>query len=310
VLLSASLVAAAQGRFVDALTFRRDGARPALQAGQIDVSVWLSASPSLDPGRPSPRFADNLGTGQLAFAGRIQLPAAPALSDRNSAGWTGPDAVAVPFSAPFSYPGGTLCIQVDGSPVGAGSSWWPVDFAADGPAGSVTKLGGSCSDPFGRLRMPANADPQSLRPGTTARLLTIVEPDHFAIAMIDFALLPTPIDLAPFGAPGCALYVAPLFALPAAVTAPYGPSQPGAANLDLQLPDETTSLGACFFAQWIALGPSRFATTNAVKCQVATQVGGLLAAVVESHAVEPASPFPATGRILPHRTPLLRLLVR
>ena len=109
-LIGQSLLAAAVGQELNAITFRRDGFEPALAPGQADLSIWLSVSSLSDVREASPGFAANRGSASLVFQGRVNLPSSPRLANRHAATWATPNAVTLAFTQPWRYTGGHLCV--------------------------------------------------------------------------------------------------------------------------------------------------------------------------------------------------------
>jgi subtilisin family serine protease len=75
------------------------------------------------------------------------------------------------------------------------------------------------------------------RPGTAAVLL-------FGLSVFEWGTSPLPIDLAPFGAPGCLLQVEPLVAFPVMV------GQGGQGRVVFEIPNDPAFAGALFFNQF------------------------------------------------------------
>lgn len=158
-LIGEPLLVGALGRELRAMTFRRDGFEPARLAGQADLEVSLSTRPTLDPLDVSTRFVANRGVPTMVFQGRVALPASPRLAQRDAAGWNTPHAVTITFAQPWTYPGGTLCIEVVGEPVaGATSPAWSIDLEVEATTGQRFVLGSGCGAVAARSVPQATVD--------------------------------------------------------------------------------------------------------------------------------------------------------
>jgi len=101
VLIGPTLLGAVANRTIASLSFRRDGAQPALVGGLAHVKVTMGEASIPRVGAASMRFADNFGPfARVVFDGIVVLPAAPRLLDRNAATWSSPDAVTLSAAEP------------------------------------------------------------------------------------------------------------------------------------------------------------------------------------------------------------------
>jgi hypothetical protein len=269
ILVRSSLLDTAVGREIVALTFRRDGQyNRALGSGSAELEVTLSR-PTLDPAFTQPAFAANVGTvSTQVFAGRVALPSSPALVHRNAATWTPPHAVAIPFARPYTYAGGTLCIDLTGEPVaGAGARFWPIDAVLTHHSGQVLSVGSAC-DP----RLQAHGSRATLVPAGTVRLLSAGPASSLGIAMLGSPPQLPGLDLGFLNAPGCKLYLSPLVSLPATYSQPTRGTY-GDINLKLSLPASAALVGGAFGTQWVnypnPTTPSRLATSMGLHLQIA-----------------------------------------
>lgn len=304
IVLGESHLASAVGASFRALRLRRDGSPFDLRSGAALVTLTASASSQIDAERPSPTFALNHGgTPTTLFAGTLPLPAAPRLQDRNAARWLAPDCVTIPFSAPFPYAGGTLCLQLDIVPVsGNASSWWPVDAERDGTPGIAVTRGQACGAVI--ADRPASVDVRALRVGSTVRFSTLGTPGSIAVLVLGSATV-GPIDLAFLGAPGCKLHVLPEVTATASTSAAIVPGRPGAASLAVMLPNESRLAGAELHTQWLIVDGSRLTTTNALDITVSAAVPALHASTVAAASASPS--LPTVGRVDASLVPVVQL---
>jgi hypothetical protein len=310
VVIAESLVASLRGSTIEAMTFRRDGFLPALAAASARWTVSLSASPALDPAHTSSRFTANHKTAaQVVFSGTVTFPASPRLPHRHAATWDAGDTVSIALTAPFLYAGGGLCVQIDSEPIGTPASWWPLDVEADGIGGTRTFFGLGCGDVAGRVTRTGSVDARALRAGSTVRFVNIAAAGSPAVMLLSLNILPAPVDLAPFGAPGCVLWVLPDVLMMGVARMRAGPLRPGAANMTLELPTSGAVLGACLHTQWVNFEGARMTTTNAIKAQIASQPASLGAAMVRAAAVG-SDPLPEVGEVEPGRMPVVRFTLR
>jgi len=284
------------GRTIDRLTLRRDGASPPLMRGQSRLKVSISVAPFASIDEASPRFAENrTEPAVIVFDATVNLPAAPRLPHRNAAGWTAPDVVTIPFSTGFRYDGGVLCIELEGEPApGNTSTWWPIDCESDGIQGTRTVIGQGCG--------PVPATPsatvaeRSLRAGATPELLHVTTSDAASLLGLAIQPLSVPIDLTPFGAPGCVLHVAPDVAVPVGVRGNHLGRGIGSARCALHIPNGPASLGATLYVQWFDATPQGLAVSNGLRLDVAAAPAWLDAAMVSSVPVASGA-LPDSGRL-------------
>src|SRR5690606_1044808 len=267
VLIGTSLLSPLLGRTIDRLTFRRDGALPPLVAGQTRLQVSVSIAPFGSIEDTSLSFDANHGAPTtIVFDATVDLPAAPRLSHRNGATWSVPDIVTVPFSAPFTYPGGILCLEFRGEPVaGRASTWWPIDCESDGVRGRRTSLGPGCGRVASQAALTATAAESGLRPGATAELVHLTDSTAATILALAVQPLRDPFELAGLGAPGCWLHVLPDVTLPAPVTGSYFGRGIGSARCALRIPEGPASLGAVLYAQWFDATTHGLAASNGLQ---------------------------------------------
>lgn len=251
-------------------------------------------------------FAENHGSDRAeVFRGRVQVPAAPLLSHRDGATWSLPHAVEVPL-APFPYSGGSLCIDLDGAALpGVSSGWWRADFELLLHDAGVLSVGAGC-DPRSRAAVSRS----TLLPGGSVDLLCSGPAGAVGVLALDASTTPPGIDLGFMGAPGCRVLVLPALMLGGV----FGASRPGTygdIDLVLRLPATGSLLGRGMAVQWVVypspVNAARLTTTNALELQVSSLPSRLPGVLVRSGPRSATDPAPASGRVLPHVMPVLRL---
>ncbi len=306
IVLTESALTGLTGRSLTRIEFRRDGQYDkALRGGRADVSVRVgTTSQSLDA--LSPSFASNLGaSAPVALQGTIDIPPSPQLLNRNEPTWAGPYAVAIPFATPVPYVQGNLVLDLAGSPVsGQATDWWPVDYAADLTAGSVTRIGTGCG-----WGADLGVSIQQLVVGSTARFVAGGQPSSVSALLLAATRVP-PVDLTFLGAPGCQLRVMPLATL--TVGAGVGSNgSPGTANHELHFPLLPSLVGGSLATQavgaWIDGSGAHLSVSPALDVQLAPGLATLAGATIDSVFVTPNDPFPTSGRVRRTRVPVVRL---
>ncbi len=307
VMLDGGALQSAANRSLTSVSFRRDGQHPgSQQGGRASLRVRLS-TPSFPASNAGPTFTANHGTNvQDVFSGEIAMPASPALGSRNGATWATPDAIVIGFAAPFAYAGGTLCVDVAGTPVvGATTPWWRIDAEVHTHDASVQALGVAC-DPFA----DAVASRNTLLPGGSLDLLCAGPRNSTGVLMIAASALPQPVDLAFLGAPGCFAGLAPAATLSTLVSG--GPASVFAdANITIQLPAASWIAGGRLHAQWAVFPNPRNAallsTSRVLDLGIASAPSPLPGVLVRSGPLDAVQPWPALGRVYPQLLPVLRL---
>jgi hypothetical protein len=307
VLLEPSLLVGLVGRDLTGLAVRRDGQdlRP-MTGGRTSLVVRLS-TPARSPSSAVEAFSANEGNdAREVFRGLVVIPDAPALSHRNGATWESPHAVEVTFATSFRYAGGTLCVDIEGTPVaGFRSPWWRIDYDLTTHDGRVAPFGQPC-DP----RTRAFASATTLVPAGSVRLFASGPTTSVGVLLLGATRLPAPLPLGFLGAPSCTLDIAPMVALGTDYSAL--PHQGyGTATLGLQLPGTREVAGALLVAQWAAFpaaqNPASLSTTNAVELGIAASPLPPRSVMVRTGPADGASPLPAYGRVLPHLAPVFCL---
>jgi hypothetical protein len=219
----------------------------------------------------------------------------------------------VPFTAPFPYAGGTLCFDVEGSPVQP--TRWPIDYHGDLQTGRVLRRGAACGAVASITTKTARVSEWALRPGSTIPLSVLGERDSVGVLMLGAAPLSPPLRLDFLGATGCELHVDPLVSLSTALTVRSGraANHPGVGEIAVHMPAEPRIVGAQVFAQWTnaAVGTSglRLSTSDALELTFAGGLGTYDAATVTSNRAD-GLPVPAHGRVAQGHAPVVRLVFR
>jgi hypothetical protein len=270
------------GRELTALALRRDLSwTAALPAAGSPIVVRIGQA-SHDPDQAVRSFAGNLPTPIEVFRGTLQAPSSPASPSTPS--WAPGESLRVDFTAPFPYGGGPLCVEFE--PQGSPGIWWPVDAVTDPVIGTVTSVGSACG-PLSHMVATAGAQDASLVIGRTAIFDLVGAPSAPAWLMVGLGLRPTPIDLTPFGAPGCALHVDAFAAIATVLSdGASGLAGHGLANVELQIPAQPGLAGAALGIQFLELTPTAFVSSNALSCQLATGAPSLAVTSVVSRAGE------------------------
>lgn len=270
IVIRAAVLGLLSGRSITDLAFRRDGQHlGALGGGSADLVVVMSERSS-DPSFVSPSFAANHGSNSVqVLAGRVAVPASPALSHRNGASWTSPHAVTIPLATPWLYGGRHLCIELVGAPVaGAASRFWPVDAALHLSDAQVTPVGAACDS---RLRLAASRS--TLVPGGTVRFVSAAPAGSSGAVMLGMPPALPGIDLGFLNAPGCRLFVMPAVSVGVTHTRPVRGTY-GDSAMRVTLPAASTLLGGAIGAQLFNFGnqvtPSGIATSHALELRLAS----------------------------------------
>jgi hypothetical protein len=303
-----------------AIEVRRDGGTlgGALEAASVRIRLSLSSNSGVAAAAPSPRFAANRGASpQLAFDGRVDLPAVGPVAGASVAPWSAPQAVRLPFSVPYLHPQGTLCIETETRLVTDPTSgqpfrpFWPVDAVQVPFGGSVRNLGQACfgdASPF-----PAETDPAGQVPGGTGTFSLRGEFES-GIAMLavgvdtqSFGGIPLPIDLAAVGAPGCVLRVAPLGLVAAPFAALPGDDDQRQALVRFDWPFDGGLSGQRVAVQWLGFGIADdgpgFGLSNALDI-----VLGPARPDLDASTVEAPDPGAERGEVQRGRGPVFRLV--
>ena len=266
ILIDAEHLQGVVGREIHALLFRRDfGYQGPLDAASASVTIKVGAA-AHRAAKAVPDFAANLPTPTTVYDGVVTIPASPHPSGR-TVGWTGADVVEIALTTPFTYTGGTLCIEISGSP--ATSVWWPVDAVEDPASGTVVREGHACGPRAAILGETASVAAADLVIGRTAIFKLFGEPDRAAILMIGLDTLAQPLSLDFIGATGCELRVDAFAAIATSTTPPLPDAELGAvANVQLHLPARPELAGASFASQFVEVAVPDLTTSNTLICRI------------------------------------------
>lgn len=289
---------------ITALELRRTAANEIYQAGAMDLTVQLSTAPH-GPLDCDHRWAQNIGADvTTVFAGTVTLPTSPATPTGTGTpvAWTPQNTLRIQFSQPFAYHGGTLCVELLGTPISGSQTWWMADAAADVISGyQLTSIGHGCGAHGGPQREWSHAAERTLIPSKRAEFWAYGPNNALAVAVIGDAS-PWPIPLTAFGlaTPGCDCYLNPAAVICALPTF-FVPQQnwPEArADIEVHLPAHPMCFGLRLSTQWFDL--SQQATSNAFTWTVAPAIPTLDMALLECH------PSEATGTVTTDLAPVLR----
>lgn len=261
-IVGASLLQGLMGKTLSALEFRRNTQNRAFQAGALNMTVTLSISPN-DPLSTSSTFANNVGPNPVeVFNGQLQIPASPATT--TLPGWTPDNILRIEFDTPFDYVGGTLCVDMVGSPVaGQEAGWWPADAEQDLATGSIVDLGGGCGLYGGSLNRWATVEARTLLPGGLGRFYAFGPLGSFGILAFGTEFpAGWPLGMAlPSAPPNCTMFID----LPIALALiPFEDNSPSPARADylIAIPNTPTITGASLTAQWVEW--TQQASSNAI----------------------------------------------
>jgi hypothetical protein len=307
-LVGTSHLAPLLGRTLTALEFRRTAWNRVFYGGTADMTVTLSIAPH-GPLGCSTAFAANVGAPAVqVYSGPVVFPTSPATPDPSpttAIPWSIDNVVRIPFTQPFLYLGGTLCIDITGQPIaGQNANWWMADAEFEDISGTVQDLGGGCGVYGGPEHEWSYVSPRSLLPGGHAHFHAYGTPWGLALAAFGHKS-PAGIPLAAFGfaaPPGCNVHLASVDMLLAGIFVPD--SHPllaaagGRADIELKIPATTSVFGLSFTTQW--LDWAQPAVSNAIEWTVASVIPTLDMALVDGHPAE------ARGNATVHLAHVLR----
>lgn len=295
------------GRTLTALEFRRTAANESYAGGATSLTVTLAHAPH-GPLAASRDFAANLGAGAVTvFQGAVALPNSPAVAagPGGAVAWTPDHVVRAPFSVPFVYQGGPLCVDVVGAPIaGQHADWWMADAVFEPVAGATTELGGGCGAYGGASRQWSFVNARSLLPGAYAQFEAYGPPGSFGLCAFGArSPLPIPLALLGFASPAsCQLMLSSVDAILASVFVPDADPgllhRGGLASVEVRVPNDPAVFGATMTTQWLEW--SQQASSNAIEWTVANAAPGLGMALLEGHPQE------ASGHLTVHLAHVLR----
>lgn len=257
VVLDAAAVPFPIGTTLSQIALRRDSAYATSYNGfqgtlRVRVGTAVAAPDAIQDVRFARLWADTPHTARDASAGPISVPAALA------APGIAPFALSIPFTAPWTWPGGPLAIEFLFTPTAGSATWRSDAFTTGRGNGSFRSLGQGCtgSNGFAPYHYPL---PETLVPGAalTLRLEGAVRPTapgtlhDVSLHLLGFAALPLPIDLGPIlGTPaGCALRIDPL--LQTLVPTGDASLQFQRAEVQIPLPTSAALAGVALHSQWL-----------------------------------------------------------
>lgn len=301
-LVGATHLSSMVGRSIVAIELRRSAKNEAFAGGSSSLDVKLSISPNA-PLDCSSTYANNPGPAPInVFNGTVTFPTSPPVIGP-SVSWTTNNVVRIPFTTPFPYSGGTLCIDVIGSPIaGQEVNWWMADAEFEDLPGSTNDLGGGCGNYGGPTSQWANVQRRSLVAGGTARMFAYGTPNGLAIAAIgQKSAVGTPLSLLGFNSPpGCELFLSTLDMLEVRIFAPdtQTPWRGGRADVELKIPGIAAALGLSLTTQWLDWTQST--SSNAIEWTIAPAIPSLDMALVDG------DPQEATGNVTVHLAHVIR----
>jgi hypothetical protein len=272
-LIGSAHIAALVSKTITAIEFRRNAAPEQYLGGTANVTLTLSIA----PGQPldcSPNFAVNAGQpGPAAFTGLMKIPISP-MPTGASVGWTPSNIIHIALTSPFTYLGGTLCVDLIGHPMaGQNANWWMADLALEDITGTSTDLGGGCGTYGGTTSNWSSISHRSLLPGAHASFYARGIPNGLALAVFGNSA-PFGIPLSATGLPssaGCDLWLSSIAAIMPAVFGPIMHPDDhllgGDAGVDFKIPNSPAVFGITMTTQWLDL--TQMATSNAIEWTVA-----------------------------------------
>jgi hypothetical protein len=302
-LIGASHLTGLIGQSLTALELRRAAYNQNFQGATMNWTITLSNAPR-NPLQCDEVFANNVGSNPVVvFQGTVTAPASPA-NTSNAIPWTANNVIRATFQQPFVYTGGTLCLDIVGTPIqGQTSDWWVSDAVWEDVPGTHVEVGAGCGLYGGVAKRWAFTDEYSLMPGARASFWAYGAPNSFAIAVFG-GTSPAPIPLSSFGlnAPNCNVHIDPMAVLGTSI-AFFVPMQSplfteGRAAVAVQLPAHPWTFGLTLTTQWFDL--LQPATSNAIQWTVGSQIPALDMAHVDG------DPSDARGHVTIHLAPVYR----
>lgn len=297
-LVGASHLGNLAGRVLTGISLRRTAVDEIYQGGQTDLTVSLSITP-VTPLACSTRFDTNVGpTPQVVFQGTVTIPTSPA-DVGPSVAWTPQNIIDIPFQTPFAYAGGTLCIDIVGTPIaGQNANWWMADAEFEDIEGTTTDLGGGCGAYGGPDGEWSFISTRTLLAGGHALMSAYGTPHGLALAAVGPRAV-AGLPLAMLGLPAateCELHLAAFDFVEAKVFVPDPHpmlvSRGGYADVELKIPPIPQALGVTMTTQWFDL--SQVASSNAIEWTICPATPSLDMALIEGHPEE------ATGTATVH----------
>ncbi|MEZ6036567.1 MAG: hypothetical protein R3F29_03745 [Planctomycetota bacterium] len=285
-LVGASHLTAMVGHALTALELRRTAKPEQYEGGTMHWTVTLSIAP-ITPLQCSSAYAANVGPAPVqVFDGDVTLPTSPAEPGPVVA-WDADNVLRVEFQQPFPYNGGTLCIDVLGTPIaGQNADWWMADAMFEDLPGTVVDLGGGCGAYGGPSHVWSSVQERTLVAGGFAHFTAWGPRMSFAIAAFGVGNpVGIPMTMLGFASPPeCNLHLSSIDGMIPVLLLPHSNpslvSRGGRADVELKLPGTPYALGIQMTTQWLEW--SQLATSNALQWSVANAVPTLDMALVES----------------------------
>jgi hypothetical protein len=297
-------------RPITAIELRRSAVSEAFLGGSMDLTVTLSTSPN-SALTPSNLFAANVGSNAvMVFQGTVTVPASPATAPAQTAvAWTPNNIVRIAFTTPFVYPGGTLCIDITGTPITGQETWWMADAAEEvipGTAAVETAISAGCGIYGGPLKQWSEVHARSLVPGGQGVFRAQGTPFGVGLAMFGFPGT-SPFPLGSLAQQGCTLGLdvgSPITILPAMFEPEIDQLLVGQATAEILIgiPASTTLFGAGMATQWFDW--PQLVTSNTIRWTIGGAIPTLDMALVEGH------PLGATGTVTNYLAHVVRLEVQ
>jgi len=288
-LMGASHLTPMLGTAIVAIELRRNMVDEVYQGGTAHLDVTMSIAPH-EPIECSNVFANNTGTLPIqVFSGDVTFPTSPSPGN-NPVPWTTNNIVRIPLTTPYPYGGGTLCIDIVGTPIaGQEANWWMADLELEDIAGTTNDLGGGCGLYGGVDHEWSYVSRRSLVPGAHARFSANGTPLGLALACFGTtAPSSIPLSLILPAAPGCDLWLGTLDEIVPTIFWP--PAEPadlpfgGEAEISFHLPNTSSLFGASLTTQWVDW--SQMATSNAIEWTVASAMPTADVAVLDGDPTE------------------------
>lgn len=275
-LIDASVLGSQKQR-IAAIWLRRNNARrgEVHEAGALLVDIYVSTAtrPAADA---SETFAVNAGRDRrLLYSGLGRLPAAdgPPATWPAPAPWKSPEALRLPFRAPFDHDGrAPLCLEVITRTLSSSSSpWWPIDAVVAAPTGVERRVGVSCIPDMGGAS--AGAEASTLAVGSSAVFFLRGDGEDLDVktgvallGMRNFEL-----DLTRLGARGCTLRVAYDWLMPYTLQE-NDATEWMEARVQVRVPNMPSMIGTSVYAQFLSFAREFNAlgivTSNAVEARI------------------------------------------
>ncbi len=288
------------GRALIGLSFHRNAEAGAFAGGDATLTVRLSHSPRT-PATALEHFARNHGNDvTTVYQGVVVLPNSPDPGP-GPVSWSTENIVHVAFQQPFPYLGGTLALEVSGTPGASPAMWWPADAVWQPNGGSEISIGNG-SGPFGGTNgqwsiLCAN----NIGPAGTVEFEAFGNPGELAVLGIAVGTQPQRLDISALGVPGSFVHILDPFAIQLAVVGPLLlPTRPaigGLARYAAPIPTDAAFLGAGFGSQWFRVdNQGRIASSNAHQWSTAPQYPALDLTLVTAPVL---GAEPAVGKVVP-----------